>query len=102
MRVWIIQTGDRYGGMEIARVPDDSGADRTFKPQVFADTAEGYHAALLSFRTLVGERIGSAKAVYSYPGQLCTDARVHIIARDGHGDDWDDAVELAPFEVLAG
>jgi hypothetical protein len=104
MKVWIIQAGGRYDGIEIARerVGDVASRDCTFRPQVFADTEDGYRAALLAFGVMVGERIGKGKAVYSYPGQLGINVRAHIVARDGFGDDWNDVVELEPFEVIGG
>ena len=95
MKVWIVQAGGRYDGVEIARERTADG----FRPLVFADTAEGYDAALTAFRALVRERLN---LVLSYSGEFGTDARAHIVARDGEDSDWNDTVELVPFEVIGG
>jgi hypothetical protein len=98
MKVWIVQVGERWGAMDIAW---DDANERAL---VFADTEEGYNGALAAFRALVDSRLGgTSKAVFSYPGEFGPDARAHILAQDmDQYGEFNDSVELRPFDVLAG
>lgn len=94
MRIWVIQAGETGEGMEIAY--DGEGDAR--RDLVFADTAEGYAQAVAAFKALVDQRIGKAKALYSF-GEFGTDARTAITATD-HGGCYDEQCDCYPVDIV--
>lgn len=104
-RVWAVTFKEFGGADEI--VVERRG--EKFVHLMYADTAEGYAAALGAFTAVVRDRLGPGRAVFSYPAEFGTDARAHIVVRDSERVEHEDCcgydgdtIELRPYEVLAG
>lgn len=106
MRVWAV-TFKEYGGAE--EIVVERRGDK-FVHLMYADTADGYAAALAMLWDVVDDRIGKAHAMREY-GQFGVDARAEITVRDSrHMCDDElcldpysgDTIALRPFDVLAG
>lgn len=107
MKVWAI-TAREYGGAEEIVV---ERRGEKFVHLLYADTAEGYNAALAMLWVVVADRIGKTHAMKEYDGQLGPDARLRIIVRDSRlmCDDElcldpysGDTIELRPYDIIGG
>lgn len=100
VRIWAV-TFKEFGGAE--EIVHDTHLAHSGH-LLFAD--DNYDEALRAFQAVVKDRIGPARALYSYDGDFGADAKAVITVQDSREFDnygyVGDTIRLQPYNVLGG